>query len=173
MYGDFLLVINQANEEWKVKEERLKPYSSYLKTLIKDFNKCLFIHLSREENQMVDALATLSSIWDKLTGIVMKTLVIMKIRAPCYGGELVMNTQIGPEEKPWFYDIQKFIKERKYAEEANSKEKYALRVLACNYTSHDGVLYKRMLNGTHLRCLKKDEVEEVMREIHTEFVVLI
>ena len=58
-----------------------------------------------------------------------------------------MSTQIGPEEKPQFYDIQKFIEEGKYPEEANSKEKYALCVLARNYASHDGVLYKRMLNG--------------------------
>ena len=49
---------------------------------------------------MADALATLSSIWDKPTGIAMKPLVIMKIRAPCYGGELVMSTQIGLKEKP-------------------------------------------------------------------------
>ena len=89
----------------------------------------------------------------------MKPLVIMKIRAPCYGGESVMSTQIGPEEKPWFYDIQKFIEERKYLEEANLKEKYAFRVLACNYASHDGVLYKRILNGTQLKCLKKDEAD--------------
>ena len=41
-----------------------------------------------------------------------------------------MSTQIGPEEKPWFYDIKRFIEERKYPEEANSKEKYALHVLA-------------------------------------------
>ena len=26
VYGDSLLVINQANKEWEVKEERLKPY---------------------------------------------------------------------------------------------------------------------------------------------------
>ena len=26
VYGDFLLVISQANKEWEVKEERLKPY---------------------------------------------------------------------------------------------------------------------------------------------------
>ena len=64
------------------------------------------------------------------------------------------------------YDIQKFIEERKYPEEVNSKEKYALRVLARNYTSHDGVLYKRILNGTQLRCFKKNEADEVMREIH-------
>ena len=115
---------------------------------------------------MADALSILSSMWDRPTGTSIKPLVIMKIRAPCYGGELVMSTQIGPEEKPWFYDIQKFIKERKYPEEANSKEKYALRVLARNYTSHDRVLYKRILNRTQLRCLKKDEADEVMREIH-------
>ena len=54
----------------------------------------------------------------------------------------------------------------KYPDEATLKEKYALRVLASNYTSHDGVLYKRMLNETQLRCLKKDEADEVMREIH-------
>ena len=62
VYRDFLLVISQANEEWEVKEERLKPYNGYLKTLMKGFAKCLFIHLSRDENQMLDALATLSSI---------------------------------------------------------------------------------------------------------------
>ena len=81
------------------------PYHGYLKTLMKGFNKCLFIHLSRDENYMVDALATLSSMWDRLTGTMMKPLVIMKTGAPCYGGELVMSTHIGPEEKPWFYDI--------------------------------------------------------------------
>ena len=88
-----------------MKEERLKPYNSYLKTLTKGFDKCLFIHLSRDENQMADALATLSSMWDKPTGTTMKPLVIMKIRAPYYGRESVMNTQIEPEEKSWFYDI--------------------------------------------------------------------
>ena len=28
VYGDSLLVISQANEEWEVKEEKLKPYNS-------------------------------------------------------------------------------------------------------------------------------------------------
>ena len=111
---------------------------------------------------MADALATLSSMWDRSTGTSMKPLVIMKIRAPCYGGESVMSTQIRPEEKPWFYDIQKFIEERKYLEEANLKDKYAFCVLARNYSSHDRVLYKIILNGTQLRCLKKDEADKVI-----------
>ena len=102
VYGDSLLIISQANEDWEVKEERLKPYHGYLKTLMNGFDKCLFIHLSRDENQMADALATLSFIWDKLTSTTMKPLVIMKIRAPYYGGKSIISTQIGPEEKPWF-----------------------------------------------------------------------
>ena len=44
---------------------------------------------------MADALTMLSSMWDKPTGTVIKPLVIMKIRAACYGGESVMSTQIG------------------------------------------------------------------------------
>ena len=99
VYGDSLLVISQENEEWEVKEERLKPYNGYLKTLMKGFDKCLFIHLSRDENQMADALVTLSSIWDKPTGTIMKPLVIMKTRAPCYDGESIMSAQIGPKDK--------------------------------------------------------------------------
>ena len=53
-----------------------------------------------------------------------------------------------------------------YKKQPYTKEKFALRILARNYASHDGVIYKRMLNGTQLRCLKKDEADEVMREIH-------
>ena len=49
---------------------------------------------------MADIFATLSLMWDKPNGPAMKPLVIMKIKAPCYGGEQVMSTQIGPKEKP-------------------------------------------------------------------------
>ena len=65
---------------------------------------------------MVDALAILSIMWDRPTGIAMKPSVIIKIKAPCYGGESVMSIQIGPEEKSWFYDINRFIEERKHPE---------------------------------------------------------
>ena len=68
---------------------------------------------------MADALVTLSSMWDRPIRIAMKPLVIMKIRAPCYGGESVMSTHIGPEEKPWFYDIKKFHRRKKVSRWSN------------------------------------------------------
>ena len=77
-----------------------------------------------------------------------KPLVIIKSKAPRYCNEQIMNVHIGSDEKPWFYDVQKFIEERKYPDEATSKDKYTLHVVARNYASLDVILYKRMMNST-------------------------
>ena len=61
VYGDSLLVIRQMQGEWELKEERLKPYLFHLRNLAQALPDCKFQHLSREENQMADALATLAA----------------------------------------------------------------------------------------------------------------
>ena len=71
-------------------------------------------------------------------------------------------TVIGPKEKPWFYDILKFLKKREYPEGASG----SLRISSRSYTYHEGILYRRALNGILLRCLDRDEAEKVMKEIH-------
>ena len=30
VYGDLMLIINQASENWEVKDEKLKPYAEYI-----------------------------------------------------------------------------------------------------------------------------------------------
>ncbi|XP_015572655.1 uncharacterized protein LOC107260964 [Ricinus communis] len=166
VYKDSMLVIQQALEEWKVNEERLRPYVNYLKTLVWNFSKCSFVHLPQDENQMADALATLLSMWVNLSWLLMKPLMIMKLGAPCYQGDHTMQVQIGLEEKPWFYDLKKFIESREYPEEATVKERYALRIQARNYISHEEVLYRRMVSGVQLRCVTKAEAQVMMEKMH-------
>ncbi|XP_048232881.1 uncharacterized protein LOC125370632 [Ricinus communis] len=132
VYGDYILVIQQALKEWEVKKERLKPYVNYLKTLVCKFSKCSFVHLPRDENQMVDALATLSSIWINPSQLSMRSLVIVKLGAPCYQGGWIMQVQMGSEEKPWFYDMKRFIEKKKYIKEVITRERYALQNQARN-----------------------------------------
>ena len=55
---------------------------------------------------------------------------------------------------------------RIYPEEASSADKVVLRKLVAQFISFEGVLYKRMLDGTQLRCIDEKEAEEVMQEIH-------
>ena len=156
VYGDSMLIINQASENWEVKDEKLKPYAENIQMLTLSFSNCTFAHLPRDENQMADALATLASMWDNPRKVAMKPLVMCRARIPCYQGERVM-TIIGPKEKSWFYDILKFLEKREYPEGANGKQKHALRISSRSYTYHDGVLYRRALNGILLRCLDRDE----------------
>jgi len=61
VYEDSALVIHQLKGEWKTRDHKLVPYQAYIKGLMELFDDISFHHIPREENQMADALATLSS----------------------------------------------------------------------------------------------------------------
>ncbi|XP_058111606.1 uncharacterized protein LOC131254920 [Magnolia sinica] len=58
VFGDSQLIINQINDDWKTKDQKLIPYYVYLENLIEEFNKITFSYMPRVKNQFVDALAT-------------------------------------------------------------------------------------------------------------------
>ena len=68
VYGDSALVVSQVKGEWDIKHPNLIPYKEIVLTLIPYFEEVTFEHFSREENQLTNALATMSSIfkvnWD-------------------------------------------------------------------------------------------------------------
>ena len=63
VYGDSTLVINQINGERDTRHPGLIPYKYYTRRLLPFFNKVEFHHIPRDENQMADALATLTSMY--------------------------------------------------------------------------------------------------------------
>ena len=63
VYGDSTLVINQIKGEWKTRHPDLIPYKDYARRLLNFFNKVKFHHIPRDENQMKNALAMLSSMY--------------------------------------------------------------------------------------------------------------
>ena len=60
VFGDSPLVISQIKGEWDTKHPNLIPYNKHMLTLIPHFEKIAFEHFPREENQLADALATMS-----------------------------------------------------------------------------------------------------------------
>ncbi|XP_058202972.1 uncharacterized protein LOC131317435 [Rhododendron vialii] len=74
--GDSNLVVSQANGDWKVIEEKLKPHHQDLEDLIPHFNKATFTHIPRLKNQFVDALATLASMVEIPIGVKLRPIVI-------------------------------------------------------------------------------------------------
>jgi len=63
VYGDSALVIHQLKGEWDTRDHKLVPYQAYINELMELFDDISFHHIPREENQMADALATLSSMF--------------------------------------------------------------------------------------------------------------
>jgi len=63
VYGDSTLVIHQIKGEWETRDQKLIPYKAYIKGMIEHFGDIEFHHISREDNQLADALATFSSMF--------------------------------------------------------------------------------------------------------------
>ena len=63
VYGDSAFIINQIKGEWDTRHPGLITYKDYARRLLPFFNKVEFHHIPIDENQMADALATLSSMY--------------------------------------------------------------------------------------------------------------
>ena len=73
---------------------------------------------------------------------------------------------IEEEGVPGYYDIMKFLESGAYLGGADKKECRSIRMMAMQYILCGGKLYRRSYDCIHLCCLKKQEEEKVMEEIH-------
>ncbi|XP_058202807.1 uncharacterized protein LOC131317262 [Rhododendron vialii] len=105
--GDSNLVVSQANGDWKVKEEKLKPYHQNLEDLIPQFNKVTFTHVPRLKNQFANVLATLASMVEIPIGVKLRPIIIEQRDTPVY--QYVMAIDEPEDDHPWYYDIWRFV----------------------------------------------------------------
>ena len=107
-------------------------------------------------------LATLASVVQILKGVWTRPLEIEQ----SYEGVHKRKTEalvmtIEEEEVPWYYDIMRFLELRAYPDECRF-----IRMMATQYIPCGGQLYRRSYDGIYLHCLKKEEAERVMEEVH-------
>ncbi|XP_037497178.1 uncharacterized protein LOC105635760 [Jatropha curcas] len=179
--GDSLLVIEHANERWKVEEERLKPYLEYLLKKAALFDKITFTHIGRIYNRIPDALANLASAWQDLSKVPKKPFIIIAANIPCFiiiaanipcYEEHFVN-QVESEEEPWFTDILWYMKDGTFSDDATKEDRSVLRKMALSYILADGELYRRAWDEMLLRCVGKKEGEEIMKKSMRASAVLI
>ncbi|XP_021636399.2 uncharacterized protein LOC110632470 [Hevea brasiliensis] len=84
VYGDSTLIIFQVKGEWQTRDPKLIPYQKYLIELIKKFDEITFTHLSRDKNQIIDALATLAVMAQIKEGKEVQILLIKATDNPAY-----------------------------------------------------------------------------------------
>ncbi|XP_057994954.1 uncharacterized protein LOC131175261 [Hevea brasiliensis] len=143
VYGDSTFIIYQVKGEWQIKDSKLIPYQKYLLELIKKFKEVSFSHLNRDKNQFADALATLAVMAQMEEGQKTQVLQIKTRSEPAYCFMVEEETN----GKPWYHDIQVYIKTKEYPTGASRNERRMIKRLALGYFPSSEILYKRSSNG--------------------------
>ncbi|XP_058746121.1 uncharacterized protein LOC131618991 [Vicia villosa] len=162
VYGDSALVISQINGDWETRHPNLIPYREHVVKLAQYFDEITFDHIPREENHLADALATLASMFKVKWDNEAPSIVIKRLDEPAFCG-VIDNV---PDEKPWFYDIKKFLETQEYPEGASLTDRKTLKRLSAKFFIAGGVLYKRNFDSVLLRCVDRHEAAKIMQEVH-------
>ena len=162
VYGGFLLLIHQLNGKWETRDSKLIPYNKYIQKLTQTFKSITFKHVPRESNQIVDALATLSSMFNVAFNEDMQPIRIEKREAPVY----CMSVEQEFVRKPWYHDIKHYITCREYPFGTSENSTRAIRKLAMNFFLSTEMMYKRNYDMTLLRCVEALKAKIILEEVY-------
>jgi len=140
----------------------LIPYQAYIKGLMEYFDDITFHHIPREDNQLVDALATLSSMFELNQEGELPTIKMKSHEHPAYCN-FIEEEQDG---KPWYFDIKRYLQRQEYPESATENDKRMLRRLASGFVLNREVLYKWNHDMILLQCVEAKEAELILQEVH-------
>uniref|UniRef100_A0A2N9HRF4 Uncharacterized protein n=1 Tax=Fagus sylvatica TaxID=28930 RepID=A0A2N9HRF4_FAGSY len=136
--------LSQTNGEWQgsgiPSSSRIQRYIS---RLIPKFKYVTFTYTPRAHNHFADALATLASLIKLAEGDDVRPLRIetRDIPAYCVCIEECMNVEAEIDDKPWYYDIKRFIQDREYPSRATENEKKHVQ------TCHKCQMYQNSKNA--------------------------
>ncbi|XP_057972721.1 uncharacterized protein LOC131160858 [Malania oleifera] len=102
--GDSALVIHQLTKEWETQDAKLVLYQEYIQEMIKGFDSISFSHLPRENNVILDALATLATLFEVEEGVEIEPIQIIIQSEPT---QCTVIEEV--DGKPWFHDIKTYI----------------------------------------------------------------
>ena len=69
-------------------------------------------------------------------------------------------------DKPWYFDIKRYVEDKEYPKKASDNDNRMLRRLAAGFFLSGGILYKRNHDMVLLRCVDAREVEQMLVEVH-------
>ena len=137
VFRDSSLVISQIKAEWDMKHPNIIPYKEYVLTLLPHFEEITFENFPREENQLADALATMSSMfkvrWDNEAPQI--TIDRLDEPAHCYDIE---TEEVA--DKPWFHEVKRYLEDQEYPEGASVNDKKFLRRFTMKFFISNGIL---------------------------------
>ncbi|XP_072058155.1 uncharacterized protein [Arachis hypogaea] len=156
VYCDSLLVVQQVNEPFQVKDPLLSKYLSLVKKLTKKFSKFEIEHIPREQNQRADILSKLGSTQSELS-----TLQQFTITSPTVTLTNVLSVS---QITDWRNDFIHYLQKGNIPEGVQNDKRF--RRQASFFTLLNGTLYRRGYTRPLLKCLNKSEADIALAKAH-------
>ncbi|XP_050889520.1 uncharacterized protein LOC127094783 [Lathyrus oleraceus] len=162
VYGDPALVIIQVKGDWDTRDHKLIPYKERVLKLIPYFDEIIFHHIPREDNQLANTFVTLASMFKVKLKYESPSFHLNYLDEPAY----FLAAEGEADGYPWFYDIMRYLECQEYPKDASITNKKYLRKLSSKFFLSGGVLYKRNYDSVLIRCVNKQEINQIIMEIN-------
>ena len=160
IYSNSQLVVNQVNGDYQGKGENMVAYLKIARGQLKTFKWLKIEHVPIAENVEADSLARLAS---RLEDGALGQALIKTLAEPNTKESVDHIMSVDPLSS-WINLIFEFLAEGKTPKNKNNARR--IRYQANRYIILNGKLYKRGYAMPYLRCLRPDEAEYIMKEIH-------
>ena len=159
IYSDSQLVVNQVNDIYLERGEKMASYLEKAKGLMKTIQRTSIEVIPWSKNANGNILAKLASTRDTelLDSVLVEFLVEPNIKQQLEVIELV-------QEPSWMNPIIVYLKNGELPE--GKIEAQILRLKAARYVLYDNKLYRKGYSMPLLKCVPPFETEYIMKEIH-------
>ncbi|XP_025640747.1 uncharacterized protein [Arachis hypogaea] len=158
IYCDSLLVVQQVNDVFQVREPSLEQYYTQVKCLAQQFQHFEITHISRNNNNQADVLSKLATSRKLGTS---PNLSHMTLEQPSIYNKFFMSIL---QERDWRISYIEFLKFRKKPKNVENPKLFQRR--ASFFTIIGDDLYRRGFSRPLLKCLGKEEADLAMEETH-------
>jgi len=162
--------VNQVNEIYNTKDEKLIPYKEIILKILIYFEKYQLKNIPRNNNRLVDAMASAASLIPIEVEGREANFIIKNLGTPSIVDEkskmVYVAQKVGYEVSPWYQDIFKYLRDNFIDATLDKREQIRMKRLATKYLIIGDILYKRSFNGILLRCLHDEEIGASLEHAH-------
>ncbi|XP_074305879.1 uncharacterized protein LOC141641101 [Silene latifolia] len=139
---DSLLIVNHVNDEFIARDSKMIAYLKVAKELKQKFKDCKLKQIPRDQNVEADALATLG-----------------------VADQSPDQPAAQADDWDWRTPYLNWLRHSKLPDD--KKEIRGFKMKASRFILIDDVLFRKSLAGPYLRCLDKQEAQNVLHALHS------
>ncbi|XP_060194937.1 uncharacterized protein LOC132624129 [Lycium barbarum] len=134
----------------------------------KRFRKIEFKNTPRVQNELGDALATISSMIQYPERSYIDPLEINLKEQHAYGSRVEAKL----DGKPWYTDMKRYLENGEYPKYATNSQKKTIRRMANNFFLSEEILCRRTPDLGLLRCVDTEESKRFLEAYRVMFVLV-